>query len=141
MQGAGSPSTGDCGGRQLLLSAEQHSSIVAGCRCLAGRMALRCKVCQSLPMMMAAHLPPYRYTATIINGSQNPHRLEVGKDISRAIIKVPAHNGIPSTYWTREEQERLLINAYDKWAVYGGVWSAASAEVSLINIDAVKYRT
>lgn len=68
---------------------------------------------------------------TVINGNQNPHRLEVGKDITHAIIKTSATSRTPSTYWSQDEQERLLIVAYEKWATHGGVWSAASAEVSL----------
>ena len=73
----------------------------------------------------------YRYMFTVIGGTHNPHHLEVGKDITHAIIRTSASPCTPSTYWTQEEQETRLIAAYEKWATGGGVWSAASVDVSI----------
>lgn len=72
---------------------------------------------------------------TVVNGMHNPHRLEVGKDITHAIIKTSATPSCPSTYWSQEEQEERLIAAYEKWTLHGGVWSAASIDVSPKNSE------
>ena len=65
----------------------------------------------------------------VLGGSKNPHRREVGEDISSALIKTKAHDGIPARYWSQEEQEDWLKHAFDKWAAVGGIWSAAAQKV------------
>lgn len=70
----------------------------------------------------------------VLNGTQNPHRSAVAKDIRDAIIKVPAAKGIPATYWGKGEQETQLVAAYEKWALKGGVWSAAAKQVSTVHL-------
>ncbi|KAJ7037697.1 hypothetical protein C8F04DRAFT_1328715 [Mycena alexandri] len=70
-----------------------------------------------------------RYGAVILNGANNPHRGEVLKDIRDAVIKVPANNDAPAQYWPQEEQKTRLAAAFDKWAIRGGVWSAAAHNV------------
>ncbi|KAI1789749.1 hypothetical protein LXA43DRAFT_892226 [Ganoderma leucocontextum] len=67
-----------------------------------------------------------RYSICILGGTKNLHRAQVGEDISNALIKSRARNGIPASYWSQEEQEERLVRAYDKWAAVGGVWSAAA---------------
>ncbi|KAI1781854.1 hypothetical protein LXA43DRAFT_907485 [Ganoderma leucocontextum] len=67
-----------------------------------------------------------RYMICVLGGTRNPHRAEVAEDVSNAIIKTKAHNGIPARYWSREEQVERLVKAFDKWAAVGGVWSAAA---------------
>ncbi len=67
----------------------------------------------------------------VLGGTKNLHRAEVGEDISNAIIKTKAHNGIPARYWSQEEQEERLVMAFEKWAAVGGVWSAAAEKVHL----------
>lgn len=70
-----------------------------------------------------------RYVAVILNGARNPHRSEVAKDITDAVLKTRASEGTPATYWSQSEQEIRLEAAYNKWAAHGGVWSAAAREV------------
>ena len=67
----------------------------------------------------------------VLGGTKNPHRAEVAEDISSAIIKVKAHDGIPARYWAKEEQEERLVMAFEKWGTVGGVWSAAAEKVRL----------
>lgn len=70
-----------------------------------------------------------RYMVTILNGVRNSHYRSVGSEISGAIIKTPASNGKPTTYWSQPEQEERLVAMWDKWLKYGGIWSAASTKV------------
>jgi hypothetical protein len=35
----------------------------------------------------------------------------------------------PATYWNKEEQEKLLEKAFQRWAKQGNVWSAAAEKV------------
>ncbi len=65
----------------------------------------------------------------VLGGTKNPHRCEVARDISNALIKTKAHDGIPARYWSKEEQESRLVEAFDKWAAVSGVWSAAATKV------------
>ncbi|KAI1797610.1 hypothetical protein LXA43DRAFT_1126227, partial [Ganoderma leucocontextum] len=67
-----------------------------------------------------------RYMICVLGGTKNPHRREVGEDISNAIIKTKAHQGIPARYWSQEEQEERLVKAFEKWVAVGGVWNAAA---------------
>ena len=73
----------------------------------------------------------HRYLVCVLGGTKNPFRGEVGEDISNAILKCKAHDGIPARYWNKEEQEERLIRAYDKWVARGGVWTAAAEKVCL----------
>ena len=70
-----------------------------------------------------------RYVVCILGSSKNPHQRSVGEDISGALIKTKAKDGVPARYWSREEQEERLEAAYMKWVAVGGVWSAAAANV------------
>lgn len=58
------------------------------------------------------------------------YRKQVLYDIRNAIIKTPSKKNQPSTYWTKEEQETRLVEAYNKWVEHGGVWSAAASKVT-----------
>ncbi|KAK6984837.1 hypothetical protein R3P38DRAFT_2575379, partial [Favolaschia claudopus] len=69
------------------------------------------------------------YGAVILNGSRNPRRSEVLKDLRNAVIKEPANKHAPARYWSQPEQVIRLSDAYDKWATRGGVWSAAAQNV------------
>ena len=75
------------------------------------------------------HYVQSRYLFVVINGTRNPHRSAVAKDITDAILKTRATETAGATYWSQEEQETQLIAAYDKWLKKGGVWSAAASEV------------
>nr|VWO98010.1 Carboxylic ester hydrolase (EC [Ganoderma boninense] len=70
-----------------------------------------------------------RYLACVKDGNKNAHRAEVANDIVDAILKSRAANGIPATYYPQPEQERRLLEAYDKWEKHGGVWTPAAAKV------------
>lgn len=65
----------------------------------------------------------------VLRGSKNLHRAEVAEDISSAIIKTKAHDGIPTCYWSQQEQEDQLVKAFDKWAAVGSIWSVAVEQV------------
>ncbi|THH23181.1 hypothetical protein EUX98_g7992 [Antrodiella citrinella] len=69
-----------------------------------------------------------RYTTTVLDGTRNPHRVQVFSDIRDAILKVPAENGRPAVYWSQEDQAIRLVSVYQKWSEKGGVWSRASAK-------------
>lgn len=65
-----------------------------------------------------------------IGGTKNPFRSEVARDITDAILKTRAKKDVSATYWNKEEQEKRLTEAYNKWSRKGGVWSAAAVRVS-----------
>ena len=65
----------------------------------------------------------------VANGLKNPHRAEVGRDISEAVLKHKADGGKPAVYWPHEEQITRLEAAYTKWDKKGGVWTAAAKKV------------
>lgn len=83
---------------------------------------------------MGSHSPTHRYLIVIAGGTRNPLRGAVAKDVTDAILKTRAINGLPATYWTQKEQEVKLDEAYEKWSKHGGVWSAAAPKVSSENI-------
>ncbi|KAI1784492.1 hypothetical protein LXA43DRAFT_901509, partial [Ganoderma leucocontextum] len=62
----------------------------------------------------------------------------VGEDISSALIKSKAHDGIPARYWSKEEQEERLEQAFRKWAAVGGVWSAAASNTHHQQLEHVR---
>ncbi|KAL6299496.1 hypothetical protein BKA93DRAFT_829872 [Sparassis latifolia] len=70
-----------------------------------------------------------RYMICIINGTKNPHRAAVARDIIDAILKTPANKHNPAVYWDQKEQEVRLIAAYEKWDEIGSVWTAAAVKV------------
>lgn len=72
----------------------------------------------------------FRYSAAIINGTKNPYRSEVLRDIRDAIIRKPAGKEGPATYWGRSDQEERLISAFNRWAEHGDVWAVAATKVS-----------
>ncbi|KIM49769.1 hypothetical protein M413DRAFT_59878, partial [Hebeloma cylindrosporum] len=70
-----------------------------------------------------------RYLGTIINGTKNPHRSEVARDIRDAILQSGSNKGSLAKYWSKEEQEKRLCATYEKWSQRGSVWSAAASKV------------
>ncbi|PIL30720.1 hypothetical protein GSI_06888 [Ganoderma sinense ZZ0214-1] len=79
-----------------------------------------------------------RYMVCVLGGTKNPHRREVAEDISNALIKTKAHDGIPARYWSKEEQEDRLVKAYEKWAGVEGVWSAAAEKTHRDQLEHVR---
>ena len=69
---------------------------------------------------------------------KNSYRTEVANDIINALLKVKAVNGVPAVYCPQPEQEKHLIEAYNKWNEHGGVWSAAAAKVRPPILDFVQ---
>lgn len=72
-----------------------------------------------------------------ISVTKNPFRSEVAHDITDGILKTRAKKGVSATYWNKEDQEKRLTEAYEKWLRKGGVWSAAVVRVS--NVKLVSY--
>ncbi|PIL30719.1 hypothetical protein GSI_06887 [Ganoderma sinense ZZ0214-1] len=79
-----------------------------------------------------------RYMICVLRGTKNPHRREVAEDISSALIKTKAHDGIPARYWSKEEQEDRLVKAYEKWIAVEGVWSAAAEKTHHDQLEHVR---
>ena len=75
----------------------------------------------------------------IIDGTKNPHRSAVAKDITDAILKTCATGGVAATYWDKETQERQIEMVYEKWLKKGKVWSAAASNVSQLHIYDLTY--
>jgi hypothetical protein len=73
-----------------------------------------------------------RYTAVVSSGTHNPYRGKVARDITDSILKEHAGGGKPAVYWSKEEQERCLISAFEKWSKKGGVWSEAAHKASVL---------
>ena len=65
----------------------------------------------------------------IINGTKNPHRSAVAKDITDAILEAQASKGVSAVYRDKEDQESRLTAAFEKWAKRTDVWSAAATKV------------
>lgn len=74
----------------------------------------------------------YRYLCTVVGDTKNRFRSQVGQDIREAFLEKPADAEGPAIYWSKEDQERKLKAAYQKWSDHGNVWSAASPAVCLI---------
>ncbi|RDX47536.1 hypothetical protein OH76DRAFT_1456744 [Lentinus brumalis] len=72
-----------------------------------------------------------RYLAVVLNGTKNPYRGEVAKDVVDSILKNRAGKDghRHARYYNRTEQEHRLKEMYEKWARKGGVWSFAAAKV------------
>lgn len=68
------------------------------------------------------------------DGTRNPHRSEVAKDIRDSIMIKPANKDGCAKYWTKEEQAVKLAAAYNKWSKVGTVWSAAAYKVNIFVI-------
>ncbi|KAI1785507.1 hypothetical protein LXA43DRAFT_976181 [Ganoderma leucocontextum] len=79
-----------------------------------------------------------RYVVCILGGSKNPHQREVAEDVSNTLIKTRAHDGIPARYWSKDEQEDRMEQAFKKWAAVGGVWSAATANTHRQQLDHIR---
>ncbi|KAJ7615765.1 hypothetical protein DFH06DRAFT_1365836 [Mycena polygramma] len=69
------------------------------------------------------------YAVGILGGVHNPRRNVVLKDIKEAVLKVSAGKGTLAQYWSQADQETRLAAAYEKWAEYGGIWSAAAQNI------------
>lgn len=65
----------------------------------------------------------------MLGGKENIQRRAVGNDIAEAILKTKATKDRPATYYGKEEQERRLVAAFEKWEKVDGTWSAASHDV------------
>ncbi|TFK79507.1 hypothetical protein K466DRAFT_505420, partial [Polyporus arcularius HHB13444] len=79
-----------------------------------------------------------RYLICIVNGTKNPHRTAVARDLSGAIVKCTANGRVPAVYWGQSEQENRLQAVYDKWSAQGGVWSAAAEKTHLEQLGHVQ---
>ncbi|KAL6300464.1 hypothetical protein BKA93DRAFT_819424 [Sparassis latifolia] len=79
-----------------------------------------------------------RYLICIIDGTKNPLRAGVARDIVDAILKMTADKHSPATYWDRHEQERRMEAVYEKWAKHEGMWTAAAAKVHLDQLTHVR---
>ncbi|RDB21084.1 hypothetical protein Hypma_011838 [Hypsizygus marmoreus] len=93
---------------------------------------VRASVHQAMPhakVMLDVYHFLMRYLAAIINGTRNPFRSMVAKDITDAILRKRSTGSSLAEYWGKEEQEKHLIEAYNKWSEKGNVWSAAAAKV------------
>ncbi|KAK6969492.1 hypothetical protein R3P38DRAFT_3500892 [Favolaschia claudopus] len=82
-----------------------------------------------IKVLLDVHHLLMRYGAVILNGTRNPRRAEVMKDLRNSIIKESANKDSPARYWTQSEQEARLSDAFTKWVTRGGVWSAAAHNV------------
>ena len=71
-----------------------------------------------------------RYLIVVVNGTKNPHRSTVAKDITDAILQTRASKGVSAIYHSKEEQESRLTTAFKKWSARPDVWSAAAPKVS-----------
>ncbi|KAF9475045.1 hypothetical protein BDN70DRAFT_814702 [Pholiota conissans] len=69
-----------------------------------------------------------RYASAVFGGMKNPYRAEVIADMRSAIVKVSAQPNRPASYWTKEEQEVKVIEAYNKW-IMRGAWSNAASKI------------
>ena len=94
---------------------------------------MRC-VSKSRPCQIRTYLLHPRYLIVIIDGTKNPHRSMVAKDITDAILKTRATGAVAATYWDKGKQEEQLQAVYEKWLRKGKVWSAAASNVSPPNI-------
>ena len=86
---------------------------------------------------MLTHVVHHRYLIVIINGTKNPHRSEVAKDIHDSVLKTGSTPKAPATYYSKEEQAVRLMDTYEKWEKKGGVWSAAASKVTYKTISIV----
>ena len=73
---------------------------------------------------------PTRYLIVVVNGTKNPHRSAVAKDIINAILETRASKGVSAIYRSKEDQESRLTAAFKKWSERPEVWSAAAPKVS-----------
>ncbi|EIW64988.1 uncharacterized protein TRAVEDRAFT_159779 [Trametes versicolor FP-101664 SS1] len=79
-----------------------------------------------------------RYMICIAGGIKNPVRPAVARDIVDAVLKSPANGHTPAVYWNQAEQERRLVEAYNKWEAKGNVWSAAAVKAHAEQLSHVK---
>ncbi|KAI0685919.1 hypothetical protein C8T65DRAFT_544218, partial [Cerioporus squamosus] len=80
------------------------------------------------------------YLAVVINGTRNPLRGAVAKDVVDAILKNRAgEDGYKyARYRDRAEQEQKLQEMFDRWARKGKVWSQAAAKVHADQLEHVR---
>ncbi|GBE81445.1 hypothetical protein SCP_0311740 [Sparassis crispa] len=67
-----------------------------------------------------------RYLICILNGTKNPLYSAIASDIVDAVLKTRADKHNLAVYWSQLEQEKRLVDAYEKWFKRGGVWSVAA---------------
>lgn len=65
----------------------------------------------------------------VLNGTRNPNRKEVLKEIGQAIMIKPATKEGSARYYGKQEQAERLEKVYKKWSEHGGIWSAGAAKV------------
>ncbi|KAI0287801.1 hypothetical protein BC826DRAFT_869916, partial [Russula brevipes] len=70
-----------------------------------------------------------RYLAVVMNGVKNPHHKMVARDISNAVYKSYSSPEQPAEYRTKEEQETLLTEMFERWLQIGSVWTEAASKV------------
>ncbi|KAJ6533328.1 hypothetical protein DFH09DRAFT_1406865 [Mycena vulgaris] len=88
-----------------------------------------CQVKNEIHKALPAIAVCNRYVVAIINGTSNPHRIEVATEIRNAVLKNSASKGVLAQYWSKEEQQANVMAVYDKYCRQGGVWSAAAHNV------------
>ncbi|KAL1658404.1 hypothetical protein GGF50DRAFT_120901 [Schizophyllum commune] len=70
-----------------------------------------------------------RYLAVIVDGTRNPCRVLVARDITAAILKNPASATGPAEYFDSADQVKNMDAMFLKWEVHGSVWSMAATKV------------
>ncbi|TRM55405.1 hypothetical protein BD626DRAFT_469578 [Schizophyllum amplum] len=71
-----------------------------------------------------------RYLAVIVDGTRNPNRVHVAHDITNALMKTKASDGVPATYFDCADQVMHMENMFAKWDAKGGVWNSSAAKAS-----------
>ncbi|KAL6307929.1 hypothetical protein BKA93DRAFT_726473, partial [Sparassis latifolia] len=79
-----------------------------------------------------------RYLICIINGTRNALYTAVASDLVNAILKTRADKHNTAVYWGQREQERRLVEGYEKWLDKGGVWTATAVKVHEDQLGHVK---
>ena len=72
----------------------------------------------------------YRYLAVIVDGTRNPCRVLVARDITAAILKNPASATGPAEHFDSADRVKNMDAMFLKWEVHGSVWSMAATKVS-----------
>ncbi|KAF9470175.1 hypothetical protein BDN70DRAFT_821684, partial [Pholiota conissans] len=110
------------------MGVEKPSAVIVDNCCLVRKFVLQ-GIGKDTAVLLDVYHFMMRYSAAIFNGAKNPHRREVLVDVRNAIIKKPAKPNQPAEYWPQSEQERRIIEMYDKWVSHGDVWSGAAPNV------------
>ncbi len=68
---------------------------------------------------------------TVIGGTRNPYRKQVGADIRDALLIASASSEGPAQYQCQEDQEVMLEAVFQKYSQISDVWSAVIEDVSI----------